>query len=74
MSARAAERRRTAEAQGRAGAATTCSEIEQQILDEVQEIDAKWRAVAAATDTVAIRPEAADVGVERLTLVWVPQP
>jgi hypothetical protein len=49
-------------------------EIEQEILDEVQEIDARWREAAAATDTVAIRPEAADVGVERLTLVWVPRP
>jgi hypothetical protein len=39
----------------------------------VAEIDAKWRAAAAATDTIAIRPEAADVGVERLTLVWVQQ-
>jgi hypothetical protein len=49
-------------------------EIEQEILDEVREIDARWREVAATTDTVAIRPEAADVGIERLTLVWVPQP
>jgi hypothetical protein len=49
-------------------------EVEQEILDEVREIDARWREAAAATDTVAIRPEAADVGVQRLTLVWVPQP
>ena len=73
MSARAAERRRTAEAKV-SQVRDDLQEIEQQILDEVQEIDATWRAVAAATDTVAIRPEAADVGVERLTLVWVPQP
>ncbi len=49
-------------------------EVEQEILDEVREIDARWREAAAATDTVAIRPESADVGVQRLTLVWVPQP
>ena len=48
-------------------------EIEQEILDEVQEIDAKWREAALAIDTVAIRAEAADVHVERLTLVWVLQ-
>ena len=47
-------------------------EIEQEIADEVEAIDAKWRAVADAIDTVAIRPEAADVHVERLALVWVP--
>jgi hypothetical protein len=49
-------------------------EIEQEILEEVHAIDAKWREIATATDTVAIRPEAADVRVERLALVWVPQP
>ena len=45
-------------------------ELEQEILDEVAEIDARWREVAAAIDAVAIRPEAADVTIERLTLVW----
>jgi ElaB/YqjD/DUF883 family membrane-anchored ribosome-binding protein len=71
--ARAAERRRTAEAKV-AQVQDDLQEIEQQILEEVQEIDARWREVAAAVETVAIRPEAADVSVERLTLVWVPQP
>jgi hypothetical protein len=28
--------------------------------------------VSTAIETIAIRPEAADVRVERLTLVWVP--
>ena len=71
--ARAAERRRTAEAKA-AQVEDDLQEIEQQIVEEVQEIDAKWREVATTIDAVSIRPEAADVGVERLTLVWVPQP
>jgi hypothetical protein len=73
QAARTAERRRTAEAKV-AQVQDDLVEIEQQILDEVQEIDARWREIGAAIDTVAIRPEAADVGVDRLTLVWVPQP
>ena len=72
-STRAAERRRTAEAKV-AQVHDDLLEVEQEILDEVREIDARWREAAAATDTVAIRPESADVGVQRLTLVWVPQP
>ena len=43
------------------------------LRDEVQEIDAKWREVALAVDTVTIRPESADVSVDRLALVWVAQ-
>jgi hypothetical protein len=72
-SARAAERRRTAEAKV-AQVHDDLLELEQEILDELREIDARWRAAATATDTLAIRPEAADVGIERLALVWVPQP
>jgi hypothetical protein len=71
--ARAAERLRTAEAKV-AQVQDDLQEIEQEILDEVQEIDAKWREVALAVDTVTIRPESADVDVDRLTLVWVAQP
>ena len=70
--ARAAERRRTAEAKA-AQVQDDLQEIEQEILDEAREIDAKWREVAVAVDTVAIRPESTDVRVERLTLVWVLQ-
>jgi vacuolar-type H+-ATPase subunit E/Vma4 len=33
----------------------------------------QWREVALAVDTVTIRPESADVGVDRLALVWVAQ-
>ena len=71
-SARAAERRRTAEAKV-ARVQDDLQEIEQEILDEVHAIDAKWREVALAVDTVAIRPESADVSVDRLALVWVAQ-
>jgi hypothetical protein len=47
-------------------------ELELEILEEVKAIDEKWDAVAAAVDTVAIRPEAADVRVDRLAVVWAP--
>ena len=70
--AKASQRRRTAEAKA-AGVQHDLFEIEQEIADAVTEIDAKWRAVADEIDTVAIRPEAADVHVERLALVWVPR-
>jgi uncharacterized protein DUF87 len=71
QAARTAERRRTAE-QKVARVHDDLAEIEQEILDAVQEIDTKWREVAAGIDTVAIRPESTDVTVEQLTLVWVP--
>ena len=65
------QRRRTAEAKA-ADVQDDLLELEQEILDEVQEIDAKWREIALTLDTVTIRPEAADVRVQRLTLVWIP--
>jgi hypothetical protein len=71
MSARMAERKQTAEAKV-AQRQDELHELEQQILDEVQAIDAKWKATATAIETVSIRPEATDVSVERLALVWVP--
>jgi hypothetical protein len=70
-SARGAERPRSAE-----GKVTRAyedqSELEAQLAAELQEIDARWRALAGAIETVSIRPEAADVHVERLLLVWAP--
>jgi hypothetical protein len=68
---RSAARMRTAEAR-EARAAAALAEIEQEILDEVAEIDARWQGVAAGVDTIAIRLEAGDVRVERLALLWVP--
>jgi hypothetical protein len=47
-------------------------ELEREMLDEVLEIDEKWRQTASTIETVAIRPEASDVRVDRLALVWVP--
>jgi hypothetical protein len=71
MSARAAERRSTAEEK----AETTkddLAELEQEILDEVAEIDERWRATAAEVDTLQVRLEATDVRVLETRLVWVP--
>jgi hypothetical protein len=70
-SARTETRRRSAEAKV-ARVQDDLREVEQQILDEVREIDAKWDAVAAAIDEVAIRPKTTGVHVDRLMLVWVP--
>jgi Helicase HerA, central domain len=70
--ARAAARRRTAESKV-SQVQDDLLEVEQEIADEVREIDARWREVAAASETVTIRPESTDVTVERLALVWVPQ-
>jgi hypothetical protein len=70
-SSRTGSRRQSAEAKV-AQVQDDLHEVEQQILDEVQEIDAKWDAVAAEIDDVAIRPKATGVHVDRLMLVWVP--
>jgi hypothetical protein len=67
--ARAAQRRRTAEAKVER-AHDDLREIEQQILDDVAEIDAKWRAIGDEIETVS---SDAAARVERLTLVWVPR-
>ena len=48
------------------------AELEQEILDEVTAIDDKWKTVAEAVETVAIRLEATDVRVTDVRLVWVP--
>ena len=48
------------------------TELEQELLDEVAEIDEKWAAKADAVETVPIRLEAGDVRVVETTLVWVP--
>jgi hypothetical protein len=71
MSARAGERKQTAETKV-ARAQDDLVEIEQRILDEVQAIDEKWKSAAVEIETLSIRPEATDVRVEQLALVWVP--
>jgi hypothetical protein len=71
VSARAAERKRTAEAKVEQKA-DELADLEQELLDEVTEIDARWQERAADIETLSIRPEAADVRVTQLTLLWVP--
>jgi len=71
VTARTAERKRSAEEK----AETTrddLAELEQEILDEVAEIDEKWRATADEIDTLAIRLEATDVRVLETRIVWAP--
>jgi hypothetical protein len=71
MTARTAERRETAAAK----VETTQDELtqlEQEILDEVAEIDERWRTTAAEVDTLSIRLEATDVRILETRLVWVP--
>jgi hypothetical protein len=71
VSARAAERKRTAEAKVEQKT-DELADLEQELLDEVTEIDARWQERAADIETLSIRPEAADVRVTQLTLLWVP--
>ena len=71
MSATASQRRDTAQAKAQQSQ-DALQQVEQEILDEVQRIDADWKAKGAAIETLSIRPEAADVRVEKLVLVWVP--
>lgn len=71
VTARTSERRSSA--QEKAGALRDdLAELEQEILDEVAEIDERWRATAAEVDTISIRLEATDVRVVETRLVWVP--
>jgi Helicase HerA, central domain len=71
VSTRAAERRRTAEERVQQKADELAA-LEQDLLDEVAEINAKWEDRAAEIETVSIRPEAADVQVAEVAVVWVP--
>jgi uncharacterized protein DUF87 len=71
VTARTAERKRSAEETADA-TRDDLAELEQEILDEVAEIDEKWRATADAVDTLAIRLEATDVRVLETRVVWVP--
>ena len=71
MTTRAGERQRTAEERVES-AEEDLEALEQELLDEIAEIDDKWKAKADAIETVAIRLEATDVRVVETTLVWVP--
>ncbi len=70
-SSRTAAKRRVAEAKV-ADATDDLLEVEREIETAVLEIDAKWRAIGDAIEPAAIRAEASDVAVERLSLVWAP--
>jgi hypothetical protein len=67
----AAERLTTADTKVRQ-AQDALVEIELEIAEQLEAIDADWAAKAAAIETVPIRPEASDVRVAALALVWVP--
>lgn len=71
VSARAEERRRTAEAKVEQRS-DELADLEQELLDEIAEIDAKWQELAADIEPLSVRPEATDVRVTQLTLLWVP--
>ena len=71
QAATASQRRDTAEAKVQQ-TTDDLQQLEQEILDEVAEIDGKWKTVAEAVETVSIRLEATDVRVTDSRLVWVP--
>jgi hypothetical protein len=71
MTARTSERKRTAEGKVES-TKDDLEELEQEILDEVAEIDERWKKTAAEVDTLSIRLEATDVRVLETRLVWVP--
>jgi Helicase HerA, central domain len=71
MTSRTQERKRTAEGKAER-TKDELAELEQEILDEVAEIDERWRATAADVDTLSIRLEATDVRVLETRVVWVP--
>ena len=71
VTSRSQERKKTAE--GKADRTKDeLAELEQEILDEVSEIDERWRAAADEVDTLSIRLEATDVRVLETRVVWVP--
>jgi hypothetical protein len=71
VTSRTQERKRTAEGKAEQ-TKDDLAELEQEILDEVAEIDERWRATAAEVDTLSIRLEATDVRVLETRVVWVP--
>ena len=69
--ARVSQRKESA-AEKAAGLHDDLTALEQEILDEVAEIDERWRATADEIDTLSIRLEATDVRVLETRVVWVP--
>jgi hypothetical protein len=54
------------------------TEIEQDIVDEVADIDDKWEDIAAEIETLEVGLEKTDISIDGIALVWVrkqaPQP
>jgi hypothetical protein len=71
QAATTSQRRGTAEAKVQQ-TTDDLQQLEQEILDEVAEIDGKWKDTAETVETVSIRLEATDVRVTDSRLVWVP--
>ncbi|HEX3291186.1 MAG TPA: DUF87 domain-containing protein [Gaiella sp.] len=71
MTARTSERRESAEDKVQA-TKDDLAELEQEILEEIAEIDERWKATAEDVDTLQIRLETTDVRVLETRLVWVP--
>jgi hypothetical protein len=71
VSARAEERKRSAEAKVEQRT-DELADLEQELLAEIAEIDARWREQSADIEDVSIRAEATDIRVTELTLLWVP--
>lgn len=71
MTTRSAERKRSAEERVEL-AETDLTDLEQEILDEVSELDESWAQKAERIETVPIRLESSDVRVAGTALVWVP--
>jgi hypothetical protein len=71
MKSRAEERERVA-GQRVAGREEDLRQLEQEILDDVAEIDDRWRQQGAEIEEIEIGLESADVQVDELALVWIP--
>ncbi len=71
QAATSSERRDTAEAKVQQ-TTDDVAQLEREILDDVAEIDDRWKTVAETIETIAIRLEATDVRVTDLRLVWAP--
>ena len=50
------------------------ADLEANVSEDVQEIDARWKAAAAESTTLAVSLERTDVKVTQLNLVWLPVP
>jgi hypothetical protein len=47
-------------------------QLEQELLEEITEIDRRWRERGDDIEDLAIAPESSDVQVEEIALIWIP--